>query len=320
MLHVSGALRRILHVAFVADDLLQQLKSLVQVKARSRSDIEDFSSSLRGGSFRSQQVGGNDVINVGEIAALRAVAEDGRLLALQHLRDELGQHARIWRGRVLAGSKNVEVAQTDRLQAVTAVERFHVILAGQLCNRIWRNRIWRHAFMLGQRRSIWVRGRGGCVHHTFYFGVASGDKHMYRSVHVGAVASERIEHGLGHRWNGSFVEDVIHSATGFLHRVQLRQVGFTEIHLIQNLRDVFALPSREIIDATNFLAFRQDRARQRGTYEAGNSGDQVESHEFNIPNGNVGCGLPKVTERLRLSEIFAYHIARRDEFWCSAID
>src|SRR5947207_6815066 len=144
MFDIACPVRAILHIAFESDDLLQQLKSFIQVHARAGCDVEDVAGCLRCGGLRGQQVGFYGVVNVGKIAALGTVAEDCRLLACEHLGDELCQHPRVWGSRVLPRSKDIEVTQADRLQPVTAVKRSHVILARQLSDRIGTAQIVRH--------------------------------------------------------------------------------------------------------------------------------------------------------------------------------
>ena len=71
---------------------------------------------------QASKVGLNHVLDVGEIAALSAVAENGRLFSVQHLSDELGQHTRVGRSWVLARAEDIEVSQADRFQAITLIK------------------------------------------------------------------------------------------------------------------------------------------------------------------------------------------------------
>src|SRR3989442_14130212 len=111
MLHVSGPLRSIFNLAFVPDQFLQDSEGLVQINPLSRGHVEHAPCDFAGWRLASQQIRINRIIHVGEIAALLAVSEDRGLFSLEHLDDELGQHARIRRGRILSWPKNIEVAQ-----------------------------------------------------------------------------------------------------------------------------------------------------------------------------------------------------------------
>src|SRR6188472_959971 len=101
------------HLALVADDLLQQSKRLVQINSGSGGDVEYVSGGLRVRCLDGQKVRRNNIVNVSEIAALLAIPKYRRLLIREHLGNEFCQHAGIGRGRVLARTKDVEVSQAD---------------------------------------------------------------------------------------------------------------------------------------------------------------------------------------------------------------
>src|SRR5438477_10869089 len=113
MLHIPGSSGPILPISAVAGNVPQQLKSLVQIETLARSHVEDLSRHLPSRSFRRQQVGRDNIVNVGEITALGSIAEDGRLLAFQHQSDELRQHSRVGRTGVLPWAEDVEVAHAN---------------------------------------------------------------------------------------------------------------------------------------------------------------------------------------------------------------
>src|SRR5437667_10995191 len=106
-----------------------------------------------------EQVRLDGVVNVCEITALSAIAKNCRLLSLKHLSNEFCQHTRIGRTGILPRSKNIEVAQADCLQPVAAVKRNHVILARQLCDRVWRKWIRGLVLVLGECGRVAVYGR-----------------------------------------------------------------------------------------------------------------------------------------------------------------
>ena len=89
---------------------------------------------------RGEEVGLDHVVDVGEVPGLLAVAEDDRRLALEQGGDEAGDHRCVLGQRVLARPEDVEVAKRDRLQAVDLGEAAAVALAGELRDRIWRDR------------------------------------------------------------------------------------------------------------------------------------------------------------------------------------
>src|ERR1039458_7723884 len=111
MLDVAAAFRGIHGRTGVRREFLQEFESLIERDAASRRYIEYLAGHLPGGGLAGQKVGLDGIVDVGEIPALLAVPKHRRLLAAQHLRDELRQHARVRRRRILPWSKNVEVAQ-----------------------------------------------------------------------------------------------------------------------------------------------------------------------------------------------------------------
>src|SRR5262249_38245566 len=75
------------------------------------------------GCLGGQQVGLDDVVDVGEVAGLRAVAVHFERLTAQPPLDESRDDRRVLRLRILARTEDVEVAEPDRLDAVEAGPR-----------------------------------------------------------------------------------------------------------------------------------------------------------------------------------------------------
>src|SRR5438034_367345 len=100
---------------------------------------------------------------------LGAIGKNRGRFAVKQLGNEFRQHARIGRCWILPRSKNIEVPQADGFQPIATVKRSHVILAGQLGDSVWRNRIWRHVLMLRQSPCVTVRGRGCGVYNSLNF-------------------------------------------------------------------------------------------------------------------------------------------------------
>src|SRR5882672_11945817 len=131
MLYIAFAGRPVLDSAGVAGRLFEQLERLVEREARSRSHVAHFARDLSGRGVARKKVGADGIFDVSKISALFAVAKNRRFLSAKHRRDELGQDSRIRRSRILIGPEDVEVAQADGFETVTAVEAAHVVLAGK---------------------------------------------------------------------------------------------------------------------------------------------------------------------------------------------
>ena len=91
--------------------------------------------------------------------------------------------------------------------------------------------------MLGQRGRVAVGGGRGGIDYALYLGIACGDQHVHRAVDVGAIAAERVEHGLRHGGNRRLVQDEVHSGARLVHGVEIADVGLAEIDPIENFRD-----------------------------------------------------------------------------------
>ena len=122
VLNISGALGAVFHVAVVSDQFLQNQESLVQISPPAGGHVDYFSRDLAGFGPAGQQICRDDIFDVGEIAALLAVAKNGGLFPAQHLSDEFGQNTRVRRSRILPRAKHVEISQANSLQAVTTVK------------------------------------------------------------------------------------------------------------------------------------------------------------------------------------------------------
>ena len=83
----------------------------------------------------------DDVVDVGEVAGLLAVAVDRHGLACVDRGDEARHDRGVLRSRVLARTEDVEVAERDRLEPVDARERDGVALRGELRDRVGRERV-----------------------------------------------------------------------------------------------------------------------------------------------------------------------------------
>src|SRR5258705_12824189 len=82
---ISTAFGPVVYCSGVARQRFQKSKSLVQSGVAPRSDIEHSSGTFCGRSGAGQEVGGDGIVNVIEVAALLAVAKNRGLFTAQHL-------------------------------------------------------------------------------------------------------------------------------------------------------------------------------------------------------------------------------------------
>src|SRR5215472_14499050 len=95
------------------------------------------------------QVSSDNIIDEGKITALLAITKNSRLVALEHLPDELGNHGGIGRCGVLARAEDVEVPQTDCLKSEYIVKTLTVQFTRSFRNCVRRDRIEFHLLPLG---------------------------------------------------------------------------------------------------------------------------------------------------------------------------
>src|SRR5581483_2122938 len=120
VLHVSGALWPVFCFAGVSNDCLKQLKGFVQIETRARCHIEDFTGDFPRRRLCRKQVCVDGIVDVSEVTALLAIAENRWLHVREHLGNELRENAGVLRSRILARSKDIEVTQANRLKAIAA--------------------------------------------------------------------------------------------------------------------------------------------------------------------------------------------------------
>src|SRR5581483_9417072 len=111
MFHIASALRTELQLSTKSGDFLENGERFLQVRAAAGRHVEYASRGVLSRSPAGQQVGADGIVDVGEVAALLAVSEDGRRLAAQHLGDKFRQHARVRRRGILPRAKDIEVAK-----------------------------------------------------------------------------------------------------------------------------------------------------------------------------------------------------------------
>ncbi len=154
------------------------------------------------------------------------------------------------------------------------------MLTGQLGHGVGGDGIGLHVLVLGQRGSVAVGRRRRGKDHALYLGVARRYQHVDGAVDISAVAAQGVKDRFRDGRNGRLMQDEVHSGTGFVHRVEVGDVGFAEVDSVQNVGKVFAFAGGEVVDATHLFTAGEDCARQRRADEAADAGNQIESHTF----------------------------------------
>ena len=131
---------------------------IVERLALPGTDVEDAAGGNFAGGRAGEQVGADSVVDEVEVAAGETVAEDGGSLASHHFEGELGDDAGVRRVGGLAGAKDVEVAQTDALETIGAVEGLNVVLTRELLDGVGGERAREHVLLFGLGGLVSVGG------------------------------------------------------------------------------------------------------------------------------------------------------------------
>ena len=78
------------------------------------------------------------------------------------------------------------------------------------------------------------------------------------------------------------MQDEVHSLAGLVKGVEVEQVGFVELDLVQYFSHIVALAGRKIVQSPDFLALRQQLPGQAGPDEARDAGNEVSCHGISI--------------------------------------
>ena len=173
------------------------MASSVTVTRCAAGNIEDFSvdrSRVAGG----KKIGVNDVVDVGEIARLLAVAVDHRVFAGNQRLGEGRDDGSVGVVRALPGTENVEVSQRGGVKPVAAAVRLAQGLARHLVGGIRTARLRRTALGLGQCRRVAVGAAAGGEHHTTDAGQSGRFQHVERAGRVDLVIVPRLLDTAGH--------------------------------------------------------------------------------------------------------------------------
>src|SRR5262245_17243547 len=120
-----------------SQDRLESRDDLQQAHATAAADVEGLA--RRPGCLGGEQVGLDDIVDVGEVAGLRAVAVHFERLTAQPPLDEARDDGRVLRLRVLPRAEDVEVAEPHGLDAVEAGSRPRGLPPGRPWTRGRRN-------------------------------------------------------------------------------------------------------------------------------------------------------------------------------------
>ena len=291
MLHIAGPGRAVQGLDRNALDGAQLSPNLVQRETVAVAGVINIARDDPGRSRGRLQAEAGDILHVGEIARLFAIAENRRRAPLEQAGHKNGEDARIGARRVLPRAIDVEETQADGLEAKALREHRAVVLAHQLLQRVRRKRVGLHCLDLGQHFGVAIGRRRRCVDHAPGAPFLARAQHVEGAVDVGIVGWNRIRDGLRNGRNRRQVEHSLRAGQYGRDGAVVANVGYAQLHPIRHFRQVRLLAGTQIVqhrDASRSGA--QQRANQAASDESGSAGDNDFRH---IPHlrPRVGGGI-----------------------------
>ena len=271
MAHVARSLGQELLLDRPLEDASDHLREVVDRLGAAARDVQDLAVHPvgRGG----EQVRGDDVADVREVARLLAVAVDGDGLPGGDRADELGDDGRVLRVRVLAGAEDVEVAERHRLERVDAAEADAVALGGELRDAVRRDRIGVRGLHARELARVAVDRGGRREDDAADALVARRQQDVQRPLDVDGARRQRVLDGAGDGRKRAEVEDELDAAGRVVHALVAPQLALDDLDVVEP-DEVAAVAGREVVEHAHLVAALEQAADEIGADEAGAPGDQ----------------------------------------------
>src|SRR5580700_7662477 len=124
----------VLGFEFLAGYFRKELSCLVQRESVACPDVERFAGNT--GGLARKKISLDGVFHVREVAGLLAVPKDDRLRLFQKTHAQFRQDAGVRRAGILARPENIEVAERNIFESVTAAKRLRVEFADEFSDAI----------------------------------------------------------------------------------------------------------------------------------------------------------------------------------------
>ena len=191
-----------------------------------------------------QPVHQDDVVDVGEVAAVFAVAVDQRRLMVHQLLHEQRYHRCIGAVGVLPPAEHVEIAQADGLHSVGFGKDIGIELVHILGDGIGRQGFPDHIFNLGERLAVAIGGGAGGIDEPLDAGIATGYQHLQKTRHIYFVRCDRVFDGSGYRTECRLMKYKIDSFNGLATIVRVADIA----HLQGKRFGIFHQEREQVLD------------------------------------------------------------------------
>lgn len=219
--------------------------------------------------FHRQQVHPDDVVDIGEVAAVGAVAIDNGRFVAHELFHEQRDDGGVGAVGILPAAEDVEIAQPDGFHPVDVGEDVGIEFVDVFGDGVGRQRFTDAVFHFGKGGAVAIGGRAGGVDETFRAGIATGNQHVEESRDVHLVGGEGIVDGAGHRAEGRFVKHVFGTFYCFAAIVQFADIAHDKRQSVavgfDQRQQVFDFSRGEVVQHRHVVSpfqqlFRQVRA------------------------------------------------------------
>lgn len=277
VLDIALAVRAIDRLDILAEGIDKGLVDIIEILTTAISDIEGLAGSL----MRSQasfQIGFDNILDIGEVAALLAVTVDSRALVIQEHLDELGDDGGIGAMRVLPPAEDIEVSQAVSIEAI--MHRVHLcpLLVAALGKSVRAEEISFNAFFLGKMRLVAIDRAGRGINELLDAVLASSLQHIQRTLDIILAVEQWHLDGARNTAPGCLIEDIIYALTRFHTSIKVLDITLDEliVRVIGEEIYIGLLARRQIVQAADLIAQVKNRLAQVGTDEAGAAGDEEE--------------------------------------------
>lgn len=242
----------------LAEVLAQVGDELVEGGAFAEGGVVDLIYGGGVGGGHGQHIHLDDVVDVGEVAGILAVAVDVGGLVLHELLHEQGNYGGISSVGVLAASEDIEIAQADVFELVGAGEDVGIELVDVLGYGIGRKRLADYVLDLRKRLGVAVGARRGCEDEALYAGVARGDNHVEETADIDVVGRDGVLYRARYGAQGSLVHHVVDAVDGLSAVVEIADIADLELELpgifLDKRNEIIHVPGGEIVQTADLVA------------------------------------------------------------------
>src|ERR1700733_6341841 len=224
----------------------------------------------------------NCFVDVTKVPARSSVPVDVDDVALEDRSGPFGNDRGIRSVWVLSRSKDIEVAQADRSEAIGTGKDVGVKLVRVFCYCIGTERFSYCVLHLRRSRVIAIHAAATRVREALYPSVARGHQHVQEARDVDCIGGERVGHTPWNAAKSGLMQDIVDPFAGSDTVVNVADIALNELkprplrradepsHLIK----IMPVSGGKVVQAHHSLIEAKHRLQEIGADEPGDPGDQ----------------------------------------------